>query len=342
LVAPSGDVNLQGDIWTTDQTGATGYNPGGPGREEPSGDVTGHFGGTSAATPVAAGVAALIWSDSPGLKADQVRLSLESTAIKVDPGGGAWAGGRSKYYGLGKVDALAALNKAKGLAAASIGPASGLLARAEPAEGPTTGDDVRADSGQRLLEQALQPSPVQFQVRGGKVELEPHTDQIAVHVDEAPNAAMSAISKVVKPSEQQRVMDQVSIASRGGTPTVAVIPRSALRDERELKAAARRGDLPRLSPVYRSRGSLVVAEGTITCRLKSPGDEPKLLELAKGLGLEKVGSESEKGEVRLKPRDRAAAGTLWDAVRALQKCDAVRWCEPDLSRSFNKLEGGRK
>jgi subtilisin family serine protease len=113
LVAPSGECNLEGDIWTTDHSGENGYNQGDAGAEEASGDYTGHFGGTSAAAPVVAGVAALVWSTYPNLTAEQIREILEDTAVQVDPEGGQWVGRRSKLYGFGKVNALAALERAR-------------------------------------------------------------------------------------------------------------------------------------------------------------------------------------------------------------------------------------
>lgn len=115
LVAPSGACNLEGDIWSTDQSGDRGYNSGGSTTEEPSGNYTAHFGGTSAATPVVAGVAALVWSTYPKLTAQQVRQVLEETATKVDPQNGEWVNGRSARYGFGMVNAQAALQRAKAL-----------------------------------------------------------------------------------------------------------------------------------------------------------------------------------------------------------------------------------
>ena len=93
-------------IWTTDVRGRRGYNP--------QGDWTGDFGGTSAACPLVAGVAALVLSVNPALTAGEVRAILEATADKVDPRGGRYdARGWSPYYGYGRVNAARAVREAR-------------------------------------------------------------------------------------------------------------------------------------------------------------------------------------------------------------------------------------
>ncbi len=63
--------------------------------------------GTSMATPMMTGVAALVWSENPALTADQVAAILTSTATDLgDPG---W----DQYYGYGQVDAQAAVQAAE-------------------------------------------------------------------------------------------------------------------------------------------------------------------------------------------------------------------------------------
>lgn len=100
-------------MFTTDQLGTAGYDPG---------DFTSNFGGTSSATPVVAGVAALILSANPDLTAQQVKGILEETADKIvdgnaDPQLGMRAGtydenGHSLWFGYGKVNAARAVEKA--------------------------------------------------------------------------------------------------------------------------------------------------------------------------------------------------------------------------------------
>ncbi len=99
VCAPSSD-DFHNGITTTDQMGLGGYQ---------SGNYTNDFGGTSSACPLACGVAALVLSVDPTLTRQQVQAVLQNTADKIDPAGGAYVNGRSKYYGYGKVNAQAAV-----------------------------------------------------------------------------------------------------------------------------------------------------------------------------------------------------------------------------------------
>jgi len=101
-------------ILTTDQIGAAGYD---------SGNFTNNFGGTSSATPIVAGVAALVLSANPDLTAQQVKQILQDTADKIvdnnpDPqlnidGGTYDSNGYSQWFGYGKVNAAKAVRLAK-------------------------------------------------------------------------------------------------------------------------------------------------------------------------------------------------------------------------------------
>ncbi len=83
---------------------------------------TDRFGGTSAATPIAAGVAALVLSANPTLTAQQVKDLLQQTADKIidpnpDPVLGLQKGtydadGHSDWFGFGKVNAFKAVQLA--------------------------------------------------------------------------------------------------------------------------------------------------------------------------------------------------------------------------------------
>lgn len=97
LVAPSNAFYEVGDLTTTTITG-TGEN---------GSNYTYCFGGTSAACPQVAGVAALLLSMRPDLTEDEVRTSLYSTAKDFGESG------RDDVYGYGLVDAFAAVNALK-------------------------------------------------------------------------------------------------------------------------------------------------------------------------------------------------------------------------------------
>ncbi|SER34729.1 Serine protease, subtilisin family [Neolewinella agarilytica] len=71
-----------------------------------------HFGGTSSATPLVAGICALILSANPNLTSVQVKQILESTADKI---GNRWdydSSGYSTKYGYGRVNAERAVTEA--------------------------------------------------------------------------------------------------------------------------------------------------------------------------------------------------------------------------------------
>lgn len=107
--------SLQGlGVFTTDRVGASGYD---------QGNFTPYFGGTSSATPVVAGVAALVLSVNPNLTAQEVRQILEQTTDKIvdsqaDPQLGLRMGtydrnGYSQWFGYGKVNAFKAVRMAQ-------------------------------------------------------------------------------------------------------------------------------------------------------------------------------------------------------------------------------------
>lgn len=106
FVAPSSDEDRdRQSITTTDvSTPNRGY--------EPHRAYTVDFGGTSSATPLAAGIAALILSVSPRLTRNQVRKILRSTAVRIDAKRGKYRAGYSNQYGHGRLSAHAAVARA--------------------------------------------------------------------------------------------------------------------------------------------------------------------------------------------------------------------------------------
>jgi len=98
IVAPS-NGGFAG-VSTTDLTGAGGYSTGS--------DYTPTFGGTSAAAPYAAGIAALLLSRNPDLRASDIRSIMQNTTEKVGGNVGATAynvNGFNQFYGFGRVNA---------------------------------------------------------------------------------------------------------------------------------------------------------------------------------------------------------------------------------------------
>ncbi|MDQ1340406.1 MAG: hypothetical protein QG567_1563 [Campylobacterota bacterium] len=81
-------------------------------------EFTNTMNGTSAATPMMAGVGALILNANPNLSYRDIRYILATTARKNDPSDIDWAKNGAGYwinhnYGFGAVDAYSAVNKAK-------------------------------------------------------------------------------------------------------------------------------------------------------------------------------------------------------------------------------------
>lgn len=106
FLASTGGFGVNGllNIVTTDQTGASGYDPG---------DYTGlgitGFNGTSSASPLASGVGALLLEADPSLTFNQVRQTLRSTADRVGPI--PYVNGRNVEYGYGRLNAVEAILK---------------------------------------------------------------------------------------------------------------------------------------------------------------------------------------------------------------------------------------
>lgn len=88
-----------------------GFNLGSADAGGADGVHTNDFGGTSSATPLAAGVAALMLSVKPSLTREEVREILQETADKID--GGYGSDGHSNRYGYGRVNAGEAVKAAK-------------------------------------------------------------------------------------------------------------------------------------------------------------------------------------------------------------------------------------
>jgi subtilisin family serine protease len=419
LVAPSGNVNLQGDIWTLDLSGPDGFNPGGPGQDEESGNYTGRFGGTSAAAPIVAGIAALVWAAYPQLTAAQVRQALECTATKVDQRAGGWVDGRSKMYGFGKVDAQAALEFARMLAQGASpatptptgnrassrpgNPPPGPDSSSAPAPGPPdqrtgqVGASTSSEPGrqrpaqdpgggrggsrqEQRLREVLSPSVATYEVDGEQVALTPNHNWVALTLDQDPyqkglsdaqkQRLKAIISRVVAPGAStlnntppgsqpgfvpsvvfppfvpgpapsvvfppfapgQPSADTVSWAigppvSQKEGELIFLIPRGKLKDPKTLLDAARRGELPPLSPVYESQGTIVIPQATFSCAV-DPSNQAQFEKLLKEYHLN---IDSHNNEIyQLKLTDRSPFANVFAAVRKIGESGQVSWVEPDI------------
>jgi len=101
ITAPSNGNSSPG-ITTTDYMGVKGYSPDNYCRAT---DATG-FGGTSSATPLAAGIAGLCLSVNTNLTYLNVKAILQETADKIDSSSHAYnAAGWNEYLGYGRINA---------------------------------------------------------------------------------------------------------------------------------------------------------------------------------------------------------------------------------------------
>ncbi len=96
-------------ITTTDRTGFAGYD---------FGNYTTQFGGTSASSPLACGLIALLLEANPNLGWRDVQWILASTAFRNDPQDSDWMVNGAGYhinhkYGFGRIDIAAALESAR-------------------------------------------------------------------------------------------------------------------------------------------------------------------------------------------------------------------------------------
>jgi subtilisin-like proprotein convertase family protein len=117
ITAPSSSAKRQG-ITTTDLTGNKGYNTRGKSPEPTDLNYTNTFGGTSSATPLAAGVIALLLESKPTLGWRDVQEVLMRSATKNSPTDLDWVNNAAGIhfnhkFGAGLINAAAAVNLAK-------------------------------------------------------------------------------------------------------------------------------------------------------------------------------------------------------------------------------------
>jgi subtilisin family serine protease len=131
IVAPSNGGTKA--IFTTDVSVPNrGFNLGTIAAGGADGLNTNGFGGTSSATPLTAGIAALVLSANPSLSRDDVRKVLQDTAVKIGPPGSYGPNGHSNDFGFGEVSAARAVAQA-----ASMPGAAARLAAPPPRRPPS-------------------------------------------------------------------------------------------------------------------------------------------------------------------------------------------------------------
>ena len=157
FVASSCDIDGGGDgwqsgttidgIWTTDNTGAGGYNAGGnENAGDSAGNYTNGFGGTSSACPLVAGITGLVMSANPNLTKNQIYDIFKETSDKV--GGEQYdANGFNQNYGYGRVNACKAVKKALEMTGADVSSVEcgGAINQSDPIT-PDPGDTDTADT----------------------------------------------------------------------------------------------------------------------------------------------------------------------------------------------------
>ena len=137
------------EVWSMDIPGNTGYNPSN-GETLPNAGTnylsyTGRMGGTSAATPLVAGVAGLVLTMRNTMTSGQVFDLIRTQADKV--GGYNYVNGASNELGFGRVNAYRCVSAASGVYACC---SNGLIPNYHFAESPVSGNlfpsgDGRAD-----------------------------------------------------------------------------------------------------------------------------------------------------------------------------------------------------
>jgi subtilisin family serine protease len=112
-------------IFTTDvSTPGRGFNTGDVAAGGADGLFTNDFGGTSAATPLVAGLCGLMLSLKPDMTAEDVRAALMASAKKIGPASAYKANGHSNKFGYGRIDAAKAVAQVKASKAKTKKPKS--------------------------------------------------------------------------------------------------------------------------------------------------------------------------------------------------------------------------
>lgn len=110
---------------------------------------TSGFGGTSSATPLAAGVCALLLSANANLTLDDVRRILRQSADRI--GTGYDSNGHSPYFGYGRINALRAVQMANTLKTGGMTSTGGSGSSAGSSSGSSVGTVLRGRVASKFL-----------------------------------------------------------------------------------------------------------------------------------------------------------------------------------------------
>lgn len=210
VCAPSsGDPGRR--IVTTDRRGTFGYS---------GHDYTFTFGGTSSATPLAAGLAALILSLNQELTAAEVKQIMMETADKIDPSRGEYDGnGHSKWFGHGRINGHRALLRVRDELLVPEEPFEAMLCQHRIKKELMTSEDTR-DAIIFPLDVAIRQLDVQYALtheRPQELQLlleTPAGEQIVLR-DRVPSHS-EMVNEVVRSSDHQELFAPVLGSSAQG------------------------------------------------------------------------------------------------------------------------------
>lgn len=208
------------------------------------GGVYGTASGTSFAAPVVSGVAALVWSVNPARRPVSVREILVETARDLGPAG------EDLQFGMGRIDAAAAVQAARDLAlqndrtppqvaiespAPNAGLSSPVVVRIQASDDQELADVTLYVDSVAVAADAV--APYQFLLNPARYAPGPHTLR-AVASDTSGNTAESVVNVLVEGSgDQTRPTVRIISPANGATLTGVVTIRADAVDDRGITLA---------------------------------------------------------------------------------------------------------
>jgi hypothetical protein len=309
LVAPSGRLEHKGDIFTTDIRGVYGTNR----AASPDGDYDPTFGGTSAAAPLVAGVAAWLWSFDSKRSAQSIRRLLEESALPLD--------GTSRphsKWGYGRINPAKAFQLLT-----AVAPTSG------PVPSPSSPTPAAASPAPASAHAPTDETPISFKARGDTVRLVPDDSFMAVFLDAGPKGR-PLHDRFAAAMQKKAVPAWPTIADGK---EIWVLPRASMSTAEIAAFPSDGASALMFQPVYRAvedSKTLVVLTGRITAL-------PKNAEATKNLKEQfgKTASIQEKanGLLLFDPDNPAKMKALLDSMN---RSDSIQWAEPNFIQTVRK------